>query len=101
MAAAFQEYAPKAAEKFWPFERFLAESEGRQYFVGSKLTVADLAVFDLFDLHLRLWGQSSLAAKNGFEKLHAHRVLISNIPTIAAYLSSDRRWSRINGNMLG
>mmetsp|Transcript_79478 Transcript_79478/g.233611 ORF Transcript_79478/g.233611 Transcript_79478/m.233611 type:complete len:257 (-) Transcript_79478:20-790(-) len=101
VAAAFKSAGVGTADRFRPFERFLAESGEPGYFVANKLTIADLAVYDLFDLHLRIWGSSTLAPGNSFERLHVHRTLVEKVPAVASYLSSNRRWSRINGNMLG
>ncbi|CAE8725292.1 unnamed protein product [Polarella glacialis] len=102
VAAALAEYAPKAAAVLAPFERRL-RSGPREYMVGAAATIADVAVMDIFDVHVHLWGESSLRDSPGgpFEHLHAHRGRVASLGGVAEYLASDRRWGRINGNLLG
>lgn len=95
-AAAIAKHAPSTLTAFAPFERRLATSP---QLVGAALTCADVALADLFDVHLRLWpaelGPSSVP------QLHKHLGMVHAQPAIAAYLQSGKRWSRVNGNALG
>lgn len=102
--AAFAAHAPSVATGFGAFEARLEAAQvqvmsGGRVLVGDGLTVADVALYDLFDVHLRLW-PNALAAHKGFARLHQHRAHIEAQPPIAAYLAGPR-WSRINGNALG
>ena len=67
--------------------------------VGAALTAADVALFDLVEVHLRLWPDA--LGSSSFPKLHAHRAAVAAQPGIAAYQQSGRRWGRLNGNALG
>jgi len=95
-AASFAEHTAAVVTSFGPFERRLSDTDT---LVGGSLTVADVALFDLFDFHLRLWPEALAPA--AFPRLHAHRAAVASQPLIAAYLESGRRWSRVNGNALG
>ena len=104
VAAAYAEHAPKLAAFFQPFEARLdaaaAAAKGEAVtLVGSSYTVADVALFDIFEVHLRLWAQALDAA--AFPRVHAHRMAFSALPPVEQYLSSGRRWARLNGNALG
>jgi glutathione S-transferase len=110
VAAAFEAHKPKVVESFGPFEARLAAvvagggTAATPVLVGDKLSVADVALFDIFDVHLRLWADALGA--DAFPSLHAHRAGVAAQPGIAAYLGADegasrRRWSRLNGNALG
>ena len=93
--AAFTAHAPAVVSSFRPFERAL---EGLSVLVGAALTVADVALYDILDVHLRLWPDALAAAE--FPRVHAHRAAVAAEPAIAAYLSGQR-WGRLNGNALG
>jgi protein disulfide-isomerase-like protein len=73
------------------FENLINDDD--QYFVDNTLSVADLAVFDLLNIHVAM-DQSIL---NDFPRLSAFRVRIRDLPTINAYLNSDRRPAHQNG----
>lgn len=66
--------------------------------LGSKWTVADVLVFNIVDAHIRIWGDE---VKTAFPLLAAHHEAVAAIPGIAAYISSDRRPQKQNGNALG
>ncbi|GAB4823389.1 hypothetical protein N2152v2_010435 [Parachlorella kessleri] len=72
---------------------------GRGFMVGNQLSIADIAVLDLVDLHLRL----DFAGQ--FKQLHpeltAHHSRIAAVPGIKAYLESPLRVAKVNGNNLG
>ncbi|KXZ45601.1 hypothetical protein GPECTOR_53g94 [Gonium pectorale] len=71
---------------------------GGKAFVGSGLTVADLAVFDIVDLHARIFGDELKAA---YPDLLAHHAYIAGLPHIKEYLASPKRLPVINGNKMG
>lgn len=66
--------------------------------LGATLSVADIMAFDIFDAHLRIWGDALAAA---FPRLAAHHKAVGEVPGIAAYLASDRRHPQQNGTPLG
>lgn len=75
----------------------LAANSG-QYVVGSDLTIADLALFDIVDLHLRIM-EEEITAK--YPALVEHKNCIASIPAIKAYLEGPMRLEKVNGNGLG
>jgi glutathione S-transferase P len=91
-----EEYARNLPAVLEPFEHLLTKNGGRS-FVGSSLTVADFAVFDILDLHMRI--MPDIIAQ--FPALSALHQAIAADPNVAAYLKSDKRQSKINGNSLG
>lgn len=68
------------------------------YMVGDSLSIADIAVFDIVDLHLRIFDAEMRAAYPG---LTAHHARVTAIPGVAAYLASPLRLPKVNGNDLG
>lgn len=70
------------------FESLLAFNGDTGYFVGSSITHADIAVWDILDATLSYVPGSSL---EGFPKLQAFYSAIRERPAIAAYLASSRR----------
>ena len=56
--------------------------------VGGQLSVADVYLFDLFDLHRRKFGERVDAL---FPTLAAHSEKVKALPGVAAYLASDKR----------
>lgn len=73
---------------------------GKGFVVGNKLSIADIQLFDLVDLHLRA-ALYPTDMQRHYPLLVAHHQRIAAIPNIAKYLSSDRRQPKINGNDLG
>jgi glutathione S-transferase P len=71
---------------------------GDAFAVGSSLTVADIAIFDMVDMMLRIFGAK-------FEQIHpeltALHSKVAALPGIAAYLASGRRPEQQNGVPLG
>eukprot|EP00039_Didymoeca_costata_P024377 m.10130 g.10130 ORF g.10130 m.10130 type:complete len:231 (+) comp4205_c0_seq1:105-797(+) len=69
------------------------------FFVSEKLSIADIQLFDLVDLHLRpaLFPEDMKA----FPKLMALHAKISGHPGVAEYLGSEARPIKINGNEFG
>ncbi|GLC39874.1 hypothetical protein PLESTB_001311600 [Pleodorina starrii] len=85
------------------FSRLLARNKeagggGGKAFVGSGLTLADLAVYDIVDLHVRIFGDQMQAAYPDLLSFHS---AISELPGIKDYLASPRRLAAVNGNNLG
>eukprot|EP00301_Raphidiophrys_heterophryoidea_P005840 c12409_g1_i1.p1 GENE.c12409_g1_i1~~c12409_g1_i1.p1 ORF type:complete len:274 (+),score=56.39 c12409_g1_i1:60-824(+) len=85
---------------FQYLENFLKRNSSSLYIVGSGLTVADLQVFDIVDLHLRHDG-FPLLVRQRYPLLVAHHQGIAALPQIARYLGSTRRLQMVNGNNLG
>jgi glutathione S-transferase len=74
--------------------------EGLGFAVGENLTIADLHLFDLMDLHLRE-ALFPTEMKANFPVLVEHHRRIGQLPNITTYLLSDKRPQQVNGNPLG
>lgn len=61
------------------------------YAVGDQLSIADIYLFDLLDLHRRKFGERVDAL---FPALAAHSARIAALPGVAAYLASDKRMAQ-------
>ena len=68
------------------------------FVLGSKLTIADILVFDIVDMHLRIYGDEF---KSAWPALAAHHDAVAALPNVAAYLASEKRHGQQNGNSLG
>jgi glutathione S-transferase P len=71
---------------------------GGQFILGEKFSAADIVLFDTVDMHLRIYGDEF---KRAFPALAAHHDAVAAVPSVAAYLASDRRHPQQNGNPLG
>ena len=67
------------------------------FMVGGSVTIADVAVWDIVDLHMRIIDTFGEV----YPDLMAHRELVAELPGVAAYLASPARLEKINGNGLG
>jgi glutathione S-transferase P len=82
-------------------ENLLAQNgrQGKGFSVGESLTIADIALWEIFDLHKRLYGDQLAAAYpllNGlFEELPAKN------ENIKLYLASSKRLDKVNNNGKG
>ena len=74
------------------------ERYGGAFSVGDALTIADIELFDLMDLHERILGDKVQAA---YPKLAAVAKAVAAVPGVAAYLASPLRLEKVNGNGLG
>eukprot|EP00775_Hariotina_reticulata_P013740 gene13740-13861_t len=80
-------------------EQYLGRnSDGTGYVVGSNLTAADLCVWEIVDLHLRIFKEEMEPA---YPLLVAHHKRIAELPGIKEYLASPARLDKVNNNMLG
>lgn len=70
----------------------------RSFMVGDALSIADIAVFDIVDLHLRILDADMRAA---YPALVAHHDRVAAVPGVAKYLASPLRLAKVNGNDLG
>jgi glutathione S-transferase len=75
-----------------------SHKDGGAFVLGSQLSVADITLFDIVDAHVRIYGDEF---KTAWPALAAHHDAVAGLPTVAAYLSSDRRHPKQNGNALG
>ncbi|KAK3581301.1 hypothetical protein CHS0354_033036 [Potamilus streckersoni] len=73
--------------KFIGFFEILLKDNGGQYFVGSLLSLADLAVLGVFDTPLQKY--PSLLDKS--PALQAHRKHVESLPKIATYLKNRKQ----------
>ncbi|KAF8072903.1 Gstp1 [Scenedesmus sp. PABB004] len=71
---------------------------GAGYAVGAGLTAADLCVWEIVDLHLRVFKAEMEAT---YPLLCGHHARVAALPAVAAYLGSDRRLAKVNNNNLG
>lgn len=71
---------------------------GAGYTVGSTLTVADVLLFDVCDLHIRIFGDRF---KEAYPLLAGHYQRVGAVPGIKAYLEGPLRMEKVNGNGLG
>lgn len=72
--------------KFCGFFQNALEKNGGNYFVGSRLTLGDLAVIDIFDTPLH----HSPKLMDAFPKLQAHRKRILALPNLATYVQKRK-----------
>merc|ERR1711916_241208 len=80
---------------FQYLENYLARN-GKWLAGGPEISIADLQLFDIVDLHMILLPDYDF--KLHFPRLSAHWETVRNIPAIAAYLESPKRLSKVNGN---
>lgn len=66
--------------------------------VGSGLTMADLNLFDIVDLHARIFPEE---LKAEYPELMSHSAKVAELPGVREYLASPRRFEKVNGNGLG
>ncbi|GAB4819891.1 hypothetical protein N2152v2_006937 [Parachlorella kessleri] len=71
---------------------------GEGYFVGTQLSVADVLVFDLVDLHLRVLEEQM---RQTYPELVELWERVGALPAVKAYLESPLRLPRINNINLG
>lgn len=67
----------------------LLRDDDKDWAVGTKPSIADAQVFDIFDMHLHLLSESNLAML--FPKLMKHHAKFASLPGVAAYLKSSLR----------
>ena len=72
-------------------------SGGELYFVGNKFNCADLMVFDMLELIIRL----DAHALDKFPLLKKHHAQIAARPNISKYLESGKRPAKINNSGKG
>ncbi|KAL4443462.1 hypothetical protein ABPG75_011199 [Micractinium tetrahymenae] len=75
-------------------ERYGAEG----WAVGGKMSIADVLLFDLTDVHTRAFGAEFGSA---YPELAAHHAKVAAVPGIKAYLGSSRQFDKVNNNGLG
>jgi len=76
----------------------LLKASGSGFMVGSGLSAADLCVFDIVDLHVRIFPEQMAKDYPELVGLHAR---ISELPGVKEYLAGPQRMQKINGNDLG
>jgi len=70
---------------------------GEHYFCGKKITYADLVLFELLDINLRLDAQ----CLDPFASLKAYHGRMASRPRIAAYIASGKRPTKVNNSGKG
>lgn len=79
-------------------DTYIAASGKDGWAVGSQATVADFALYEMFELNVRIFGDR---IKGEWPALAAHHAKIAAIPEIKAYMSSPRCFAQVNNNGLG
>lgn len=74
------------------------DASGSGFCVGSDLTIADIVVFDMVDMMLRIYGDSFC---HKMPKLCALHGKIASLEGIKTYIDSGRRHTQQNGIALG
>lgn len=67
--------------------------------VGGALSIADILLFDIVDVHQRAFGEDKFAA--AYPNLAAVYKQVEAIPGVKAYLESPGRMAKVNNNGLG
>lgn len=77
----------------------LAERYGSEgWAVGSGLTIADILLYDITDVHLRAFGVQFSGA---YPDLVTHHARVAALPGIKAYVGSSKQFDKVNNNGLG
>lgn len=61
-----------------------------EWFAGDAITAADFMMYEFLDCAVLYTGQVDYLAVNGYPKLAAFKSKIEEMPSVKAYLSSDR-----------
>ncbi|PSC72458.1 flagellar associated isoform B [Micractinium conductrix] len=69
----------------------LVKHYGGDWAVGSSLSIADILLFDITDVHVRAFGEQF---KDAYPELVAHHARVAAQPGIAAYLSSGKQFAK-------
>jgi glutathione S-transferase len=73
------------------FERLLARQRGQRYLAGTKLTYADLSMFQIIAGLSYAFPNAMARVARSYKRLFALHARIQERPQIAAYLASERR----------
>jgi glutathione S-transferase len=73
-------------------------AHGSTWIVRDELSIADVLVWDMFDLLARIFPDTLAAA---YPDLAAHHAKLAAVPGVKAYLESPLRLSKVNNNGLG
>ena len=78
----------------------LLQRAGSDWVVGGRVSIADIQLFDIVDLHLRdaMFPQQ---IKDLYPLLTALHARFAALPGVSTYLASDKRPTQINGVLLG
>ena len=76
----------------------LMSGHNTPFVLGAQLSIADIAVADVVDMHIRIYDEQF---KEAFPALTAHHAAVFAAPGIAAYVASDKRPTQQNGKPLG
>ena len=68
-----------------------SDSDSPLFAVGDKLSIADIQLFDIVDLHQGPSAFPGFLEKYKLHRLQAHYEALAQVPGIAAYLSSTKR----------
>lgn len=80
-------------------EQWVSGTDGQWVAATEAPTIADVQVFDIFDLHLTLFeNRGGIDLKEMYPKLYEHHEAFASIPAIAKYLASPKRRAKINNN---
>lgn len=83
-------------------EQYLEASSGGLeaggWAVGGQASVADFAVFEVVDLHLRVFRER---VEKDYGRLAAHHAMVAALPGVKEYLASPKCLAQVNNNNLG
>eukprot|EP00803_Ostreobium_quekettii_P008203 evm.model.scf_1907.4 EVM.evm.TU.scf_1907.4 scf_1907:16848-19417(-) len=86
------ESSPTASMAFRHLEKYLESSKSdKPLFVGGQVSIADFAVFNLFDLHSTMFRKSM----HRFPNIVRHHEYIKSLPSIKSYLAGPKRHPNI------
>eukprot|EP01024_Parvocaulis_polyphysoides_P028037 TRINITY_DN25346_c0_g2_i6.p2 TRINITY_DN25346_c0_g2~~TRINITY_DN25346_c0_g2_i6.p2 ORF type:complete len:119 (+),score=22.11 TRINITY_DN25346_c0_g2_i6:102-458(+) len=83
---------------FYLKQLLLQNNDGKGFVVGDSLSVADIQLFDIVDLHVRIFGD---LIKQTYPELLAHFDRVAAIPEIKSYLDGPLRLEQANNYNLG
>lgn len=82
----------------WTYLSTILKGNSSGFIVGSKLTVADIALADLSFNYLRTFGD---ALKASYPEIVAHNTMVFSQEKIQAYIASGKQFDKVNNNGLG
>lgn len=82
----------------WTYLSTILKGNSSGFIVGSKLTVADIALADLSFNYIRTFGH---ALKASYPEIVAHNTMVFSQEKIQAYIASGKQFDKVNNNGLG
>lgn len=86
---------------FHYFEEIVKRNGSSDFAVGNSVTIADIGLFDLIDLHCRPCWEGKLCMKTNFPSLYALYEKVKALEGIEKHLNGSRRHAQVNGAKVG